>query len=87
MMGRPDLPYHLPVLAAEVAALLRPPAGGVVVDATFGGGGHTRALLAAAPAIRVIGIDRDRDAAAQAAALGSRVTCVAGNFREFGELV
>jgi len=87
MMDRPDLPYHLPVLAAEVAALLRPPAGGVVVDATFGGGGHTRALLAAAPEIRVIGIDRDRDAAAQAAALGSRVTFVAGNFRELGELL
>lgn len=87
MMDRPDLPYHLPVLAAEVAALLRPPPGGVVVDATFGGGGHTRALLAASPGIRVIGIDRDRDAAAQAAALGSRVTFVAGNFRELSELL
>jgi 16S rRNA (cytosine1402-N4)-methyltransferase len=86
-MGRPDLPYHLPVLAAEVAALLNPPPGGVVVDATFGGGGHTRALLAAFTQIRVIGIDRDPDAAAQAAALGGAVTFLPGNFRNMGELV
>ncbi len=86
-MGRPDLPYHLPVLAAEVAALLNPPPGGVVVDATFGGGGHTRALLAAFTQIRVIGIDRDPDAAAQAAALGGAVSFVPGNFRNMSELV
>ena len=86
-MGRPDHPYHLPVLAAEAVALLGPPAGGVVVDATFGGGGHTRALLAAAPGIRVIGIDRDPDAAAQAAGLGESVTFLRGNFRQLGELV
>jgi len=86
-MGRSIPSYHVPVLAAEVVGLLRPPAGGVVVDATFGGGGHTAALLAAAPQARVIGIDRDRDAALQAAALGSRVTFICGNFRELGELV
>ncbi len=86
-MGRSDPLYHLPVLAAEVAALLQPPPGGVVVDATFGGGGHTRALLAAFPGIRVIGIDRDPDAAAQAAALGSALTFVPGNFRNLDELV
>jgi 16S rRNA (cytosine1402-N4)-methyltransferase len=58
-----------------------------VVDATFGGGGHTRALLAACPGIRVIGIDRDPDAAAEAAALGPAVTFRIGNFRDLSELV
>jgi 16S rRNA (cytosine1402-N4)-methyltransferase len=86
-MGRTDPPYHLPVLAAEAAALLQPSPGGVVVDATFGGGGHTRALLAAFAQIRVIGIDRDPDAAPQAASLGDRVTFVSGNFRMLDELV
>jgi len=86
-MGRDPSPYHLPVLAAEVAGLLQPPAGGVVVDATFGGGGHTRALLAAHPRIRVIGIDRDPEAATQAAGLGPGVTFLSGNFRNLGELV
>ncbi len=87
MMGRSDPHYHVPVLAAEVAGLLQPPAGGVVVDATFGGGGHARALLAAHPHIRLIGIDRDPDAAAQAAALGPQVTFLAGNFRNLSDLV
>lgn len=87
MMGRDARPYHVPALAAEVVALLAPPTAGVVLDATFGGGGHSRALLAAAPGIRVIGIDRDPDAAAPAAALGEAVTFICGNFRELTELV
>lgn len=87
MMGRPDLPYHTPVLGPVVAALLQPPAGGVVVDATFGGGGHSRELLAAQPSLRLIGIDRDPDAAAEAARLGDRLRFVLGDFRNFGDLV
>lgn len=86
-MGRPDPPYHIPVLAATVASLLQPPAGGVVVDATFGGGGHTRALLAAFPSLRVIGIDRDPDAAAEAARLGDRLGFVLGDFRRIDDVV
>ncbi len=54
---------HLPVLAGRVSALLAPAfADGdrpVFVDATLGMGGHTLLLLAAHPALRVIGIDRD----------------------------
>ena len=86
-MGRPDPPYHTPVLAATVVALLQPPAGGVVVDATFGGGGHSRELLAAHPSLRLIGIDRDPDAAAEAARLGDRLRFVLGDFRHFDDLV
>jgi 16S rRNA (cytosine1402-N4)-methyltransferase len=86
-MGRPVSPYHIPVMPATVAALLAPPPGGVVVDATFGGGGHTRQLLAAVPSLRVIGVDRDPDAVAEAGRLGDRVHFVLGNFRKIDELV
>ena len=49
--------YHVPVLADEVVALLSAIDGGVVIDATLGGGGHSALLLAANPTIRVLGID------------------------------
>lgn len=54
---------HVPVLGREALAWLAPRAGGIYVDATFGAGGYSRAILAAADT-RVIGIDRDRTAIA-----------------------
>ncbi len=59
-------PYHVAVMAPEVLELLRPVHSGVIVDATFGGGGHTRVLLEAMPDVRVLALDRDPDALAQA---------------------
>jgi 16S rRNA (cytosine1402-N4)-methyltransferase len=56
---------HVPVMTAEALQLLRPERGGVFVDCTVGLGGHSRAMLLAG-ATRVIGIDRDLDALAQA---------------------
>ena len=53
---------HLPVLLDRVVALLSPAleaAGAVLVDATLGRAGHTRALLAAYPGLMVIGVDAD----------------------------
>lgn len=52
---------HVPVLVGEVIAALALNEGDTAVDATFGAGGHTRALLGAG-AGRVIGFDRDPDA-------------------------
>lgn len=60
--------HHLPVMLPDVVAALRPADGEVLVDCTFGGGGHTRALLAAARC-RVIALDRDPAALANAEAL------------------
>ena len=57
--------HHIPVLSRQVTAFINPHADGVYVDATFGGGGHTRALLAE-PKVHVIGIDRDPQAIARA---------------------
>ncbi|PAX09141.1 16S rRNA (cytosine(1402)-N(4))-methyltransferase [Sphingomonas lenta] len=53
---------HIPVLLDEVVDALEPRAGETMVDATFGAGGYTRALLARGA--RVIAFDRDPDAIA-----------------------
>lgn len=67
MNGEP----HRPVLAREVVQTLSPRAGQLIVDATFGAGGYSRALLDSAPC-RVIAIDRDAEACAHADALVGR---------------
>ena len=54
--------YHKPVLVEEVISFLAPRPGGVYIDVTFGGGGHTRAILQAEPTCRVIAFDWDKDA-------------------------
>lgn len=81
-------PGHQPVLLREVLALLALRAGGRYLDCTFGGGGHTRAILEAAAGTQVIALDRDPAAAPRAAALaaefGGRFTLVD---RDFGRLV
>lgn len=53
-------PYaHVTVMATEVVQALAPRAGGIYVDVTLGGGGHSLALLTACPEARVFGFDRD----------------------------
>jgi 16S rRNA (cytosine1402-N4)-methyltransferase len=59
---------HIPVLARLAIDWLAVKPGGLYVDATFGGGGYTRAILQTAD-VRVIGIDRDQTAIAVGAAL------------------
>ncbi len=54
---------HLPVLRDEVLAALAPKAGEIFLDATFGAGGYTRAILSI-EGTRVLGIDRDPTAIA-----------------------
>jgi len=52
---------HMPVLGQKAAEFLNPREGGIYVDATFGAGGYSRAILDT-QGTRVIGIDRDRSA-------------------------
>lgn len=60
---------HVPVMLAEVLAVLKPAPGEVFVDGTFGAGGYSRALLA--HGATVYGIDRDPAAIAGGAELAS----------------
>lgn len=57
--------YHIPALLTETLNLLNIRPSGTYVDATFGGGGHSRAILdRLGPKGRLFGFDRDMDAAA-----------------------
>ena len=73
--------YHIPVLLEEsISALISDPCG-VYADATFGGGGHTAAILSRlAPSGRVIAFDRDADAIGNAPE-DRRLTLIRSNFR------
>ena len=84
------LARHVPVLGRATIELLNVRDGGAYVDATFGDGGHTRAILAAARA-RVIGIDRDQRAIAYGAdlvaAAGGRLELIEARFSELDTVV
>ena len=73
--------YHIPVLLAEsISALVTNP-DGTYADATFGGGGHTAAILSRLNGDgRVIAFDRDIDAI-EGARKDPRLTLIHNNFR------
>jgi 16S rRNA (cytosine1402-N4)-methyltransferase len=73
-------------MATEVVDLFRPLGGGLIVDATFGGGGHSTALLAAIEHVDIVGIDRDPDALRQAMK-DPRIRLAQGRFSDLGRLV
>ena len=74
---------HTPVLLEEMLQAMAPQDRSLYVDGTFGGGGHSQALLDRARC-RVIGIDRDPEAIARGAALKrcypGRLSLVHGRF-------
>jgi 16S rRNA (cytosine1402-N4)-methyltransferase len=80
---------HVPVLLREVLEQLEPREGGVYVDATFGAGGYSRAILETS-GTRVIGIDRDRTAIAGGFDLveqaEGRLTLVEDRFSNLAEI-
>lgn len=79
--------HHVPVLATAVVAELNPQPGGCYLDATVGGGGHSRLILAAHPTVQVVAVDQDPQAIAAAQAnlaeFGDRVRFWRGNFAQF----
>ncbi|MCX6241403.1 MAG: 16S rRNA (cytosine(1402)-N(4))-methyltransferase RsmH [Bacteroidetes bacterium] len=72
--------YHRPVLLNESIELLGISPGGVYVDATFGGGGHSREILNKLENGRLIAFDQDEDASRNAFE-DPRFTFVGHNFR------
>ena len=82
---------HRPVMLDEVMQGLAIHSSGCYVDGTYGGGGHTRALLAAlGPDGRLLAIDKDPAAVVRARAefgADSRVAVRHGSFSRIGEFV
>lgn len=80
---------HIPVLLNEMLTALNPQEGGVYLDATFGGGGYTKAILEAAHC-DIIALDRDPDAASRADWLNikypDRFQFFRGNFTDLQDL-
>ena len=73
--------YHIPVLLEESVSGVVTNPGGIYADATFGGGGHTAAILSRLNGDgRVIAFDRDIDAIANAIK-DNRLTLIHNNFR------
>lgn len=85
-----DYQKHFPVMLNEVLAALQPEDGGVYVDATFGNGGYSEAILQQADC-RVIALDRDATVLPRAEELkqqyGSRFEFRPGRFGDFDTLV
>ncbi|MCS6789974.1 MAG: 16S rRNA (cytosine(1402)-N(4))-methyltransferase RsmH [Bacteroidia bacterium] len=80
-----DSPYHVPVLAETVAQALVIRPEGIYVDCTFGGGGHSRAILARLSSKgKLVGIDRDPEAPLDSIK-DERFTGMHGNFAQLRE--
>ena len=81
---------HVPVLLEATMEYLKPEAGGLFLDGTFGGGGHTRAMLDSSPEVCVVAIDQDPEAEERALALkkvyGDRFRFYSMNFANIGQL-
>lgn len=76
------IPYHNPVMLSESIAALAIDPEGTYVDATFGGGGHSEAILRRLKGGRLIAFDQDEEAMREAERITSRsfIFCQA-NFR------
>ena len=75
---------HQPVMPEEVAAAFAPVPAGTIIDATFGGGGHSLRLLeAAGPDRRILAIDQDPTVTPPS---DDRIKLVTANFRRLRQI-
>ncbi len=76
-----NLPYHIPALLSQTMQALDIQPDGIYVDVTFGGGGHSRAIVERlGPEGHLYSFDQDRDAVERAFS-DERFTIIHGNFR------
>ena len=89
-MGHGDAMPHTPVLLDEIVSAVTTDTAGSYVDATYGGGGHSRALLARLqPQAQLLAMDRDEIAVADALSLAgtdSRVMVECASFSRIDEV-
>ena len=82
--------HHVPVMLGEMLEVLAPRDGGIYVDATFGGGGYSKAVLDAARCT-LWGIDRDPEAIERGVQLErrypGRLTVLCGRFGDMDALL
>lgn len=79
-----EQPYHIPALLPQCLEALDIKPGGIYVDATYGGGGHSRAILEhldASQGGHLYSFDQDMDAVSRAPKDDPRFTIVYSNFR------
>lgn len=83
--------YHVPIMLSEALDLLKPERGGIYVDGTLGGGGHSGGILSRLPKSgHLYGIDRDTEAideAVTALAEYDNFTAIHGNFFDMKSLL
>lgn len=78
--------YHKPVMLRECIDALRINPEGIYVDLTFGGGGHSVAILDQLSGGKLFAFDQDPDAAENAKPLlGDKFEFIAANFRHFSK--
>ena len=81
---------HIPVLYNECISALRPERGGIIVDGTLGGAGHSKGLLLGGN-INLIGIDKDQDAIDRCTdylkEFGERVTFVKDDYKNIKNIL
>jgi 16S rRNA (cytosine1402-N4)-methyltransferase len=86
-----DTTYHKPVLINEVLEALDIKPGKTYLDVTFGGGGHSRAILESDPTVKVIGMDWDLNAIDNAESIideyPDRLRLIWGNFGHLYKLI
>ncbi len=84
--------YHIPIMAERIIALLDANKGGIFVDGTFGGGGHSEKILEMLPeGSKLISIDRDADAIVNAQRLkdryGDKLVLVRDNYENIESIL
>jgi len=84
--------FHIPVLTQEILNYLNLKKGGVYIDCTLGGGGHSKAILENIyPQGSLIGIDQDIEAIETAKeelkSYIDKIKLVKGNFKNLGEIL